>query len=911
MAEDPTRSSRTRDLLASDPTRRDGRTPDLVGATIGLPGYQPPNTHRPDAPPGYELLEEIGSGGMGVVYRAFELAFGREVAIKVLHDRYAPASEAATRFLEEARITGQLQHPAIPPAHHVGTLPDGRPFLAMKLIKGHTLDELLTARADAAADRGRFVAIFEQLCQAIAYAHDHKVIHRDLKPANVMVGDYGEVQVMDWGLAKVLLAAPSPDVPVTKVDETLGTEIRSLRMSDASFTQAGCVLGTPAFMPPEQAAGEVDKIDERADVFGLGAVLAVILTGQAPYSGRDAESVRLMAIRGNLANGLARLEECGAEPGLVDLCRRCLSFDPADRPAGAGEVAEAVAELRAAAEERARRAELDRVRAEGERASAEARTTEQRKRRKTQAALGITCTALIVLIGAFSWWQDHQSATRKAELAQEETDREARRSRTAASVSTALDDSRRRIEEAWKLSDEPDKMRVATDLALAGVRRAEGFANAGEPAAANLTDLAEVRRTADELDRYTRLFVAADLALQGHDLGADGRPDGKKTTGRLAEAFRQFGWDPVRAPASDFADEIIASPARNKVLGFLCDWEFQSWGDLPVQNKIREVIRLARLKSGGLLAKWQAAKDRESKSKNMLDLIAFSEEPEVVTLGPELLCALGRDLRMSGRPDALLALLRRAADRYPSHVWVNFDLVAIYRSATPPRLAEALRHAAVAAAARPGSALLQEHLAMALMDHGEYDEAAIIYRKILGIAPNSAFARSGLATALAKSGVAVTASDERIRFARAAIQSDPMNAQLHGSLGSLLHGSGDLDGALTAFRDAARLEPKRSQWHDWIAYLLLQKNDPKGAVLAAQEAVRLDGKVARMHWNLARAHERAGNLDGAIAAYTETIRLDKSLTGAANDLYRVQMLKAIRDSKSSRIAPPPREVKGP
>src|SRR6185436_16979646 len=148
--------------------------------------------------------EEIARGGMGAVHRAADTALGREVAVKVLLDKYAPGSGTARRFHDEARITGQLQHPNIPAVHDLGTLPDGRPFLAMKLIKGDTLEELLKARPDPATHRGRFVAVFEQVCQAMAYAHAHDVIHRDLKPANVMVGAFGEVQVMDWGLAKVL-----------------------------------------------------------------------------------------------------------------------------------------------------------------------------------------------------------------------------------------------------------------------------------------------------------------------------------------------------------------------------------------------------------------------------------------------------------------------------------------------------------------------------------------------------------------------------------------------------------------------------------------------------------------------------------------------------------------------------------
>ena len=413
MSDGPTRSIPPVGDPSAIPSQ-DGSARGADDATVG-PADALTDAGPPVAPPGYELLEEVGRGGMGVVYRARELTLNRDIALKILRDRYPANSTVARRFVEEAAITGQLQHPGIPPVHHVGTLPDGRPFLAMKLIRGSTLEDLLKERATPAEDRGRLLAVFEQVCHAVGYAHAHQVIHRDLKPANVMVGNYGEVQVMDWGLAKTLTAErPASRSSPTEVDETLGTEIRSVRDQD-SHTQAGSVLGTPAFMPPEQAGGEIDRIDARSDVFGLGAMLSVILTGQPPYTGKDSEAVRLMAIRGQLAECLARLDDCGAEPGLVALCKRCLAMEPADRPVDAGEVAKAVAGLRAKSEERAKRAEIERARAE-------VAAAEQRKRRKMQAALGLAFTALLVLGCAFAWWQDRQTTIRQVEAENRDAD---------------------------------------------------------------------------------------------------------------------------------------------------------------------------------------------------------------------------------------------------------------------------------------------------------------------------------------------------------------------------------------------------------------------------------------------------------------------------------------------------------
>jgi serine/threonine protein kinase len=141
-----------------------------------------PASRSKSPPPRYEFLAEVGRGGMGVVYHARDLTLNRDVAVKLLADNCGPESPAAARFLSEAQITGQLQHPGIPSVHELGTLPDGRPFLAMKLVKGRTLQDLLQDRADSSQHRGRFIAIFEQVCQAVGYAHEHRVIHRDLKP---------------------------------------------------------------------------------------------------------------------------------------------------------------------------------------------------------------------------------------------------------------------------------------------------------------------------------------------------------------------------------------------------------------------------------------------------------------------------------------------------------------------------------------------------------------------------------------------------------------------------------------------------------------------------------------------------------------------------------------------------------
>jgi len=225
----------------------------------------------------YSVIEPIGEGGMGMVYRALDTGLEREVAVKVLR---APTDAGlAARFRQEARVLARLEHPGIVPIHDAGVLADGRAFYVMMLVRGQPLD----ARARELRTLTERLRLFQRICEPVAFAHGQQVIHRDLKPANVMVGPFGEVLVMDWGVAKVLGAA---EPPVSSG-------------GDGVHTGHGTVLGTPGYMAPEQAAGVPADVDHRADQYALGAMLTELLEGfDAPPAVRAVAAKAMAATPG-------------------------------------------------------------------------------------------------------------------------------------------------------------------------------------------------------------------------------------------------------------------------------------------------------------------------------------------------------------------------------------------------------------------------------------------------------------------------------------------------------------------------------------------------------------------------------------------------------------------------------------
>lgn len=533
---------------------------DTVAETEPMVRPRSPEIPLKDSDSRYQLHGEIARGGMGAILKGRDTDLGRELAIKVLLETHKDKPEVVQRFIEEAQIGGQLQHPGIAPVYELGQFADRRPFFSMKLVKGETLSKLLADRAAPTVDRAKLVGIFEQICQTMAYAHSRGVIHRDLKPANVMVGAFGEVQVMDWGLAKVLQSGGVADEKKahtqhqgTSVIQTLrsqggngsGSDV-TVRHSDispegirrstgsskleragglpyGSQTQMGSIMGTPAYMPPEQALGEVDLLDERADVFGLGAILAEILTGKPPYVGDDGTQIYRMASRGKLSDCYERLDACGADPELIAIAKYCLSPEPTDRPRDAGLLTERITTHLASVETRLRATELDRA-AEAARAEEALRTVaETNARAKAEAharrlQLAVAIVALVAV--SISGMMAMSAARRQRELTE-----------TAVEARQKADGERLRADDARKKADE------LREAAVASAEREQQLAVQAKDAQRRE---AEMRNLAEEREQMTQATLYAaqmNLAVQAAD-----DPAGLRRVGEIVDA-----WKPDRA----------------------------------------------------------------------------------------------------------------------------------------------------------------------------------------------------------------------------------------------------------------------------------------------------------------------------------------------------------------------------
>lgn len=790
----------------------------------------------------YELFGEIARGGMGAVIKGRDQDLGREVALKVLLSGRRDDPELVRRFIEEAQIGGQLQHPGIVPVYELGAFADQRPYFTMKLVRGRTLAALLDDRPSPAHDLPRFLSIFESMCQTMAYAHARAVIHRDLKPSNVMVGGFGEVQVMDWGLAKVLKEGTATDEHATRQAAEAGAVATVRSGSTLEESAAGSVIGTPPYMAPEQAAGDGERVDRRADVFGLGAILCEVLTGQTVYVGQDPHEVLRRAMRGETADAVDRLDACGAEEDLITLAKDCLAVEPADRPADAGLVARRMTAYLAGVQHRVQAAER-------QRAVAEATAVEERRRRKVQLQLAVAVLALTTLAGLSTTYYLQQRQAR------------------AAAGQRIID--RVTILRGQALAQPEDLTRW--EVALAAVEHADPV---GDPSiAAQLATLRggiqaghdAARRDRMLLDRLVEIRSAESDDQSGADIDRD-----------YGDAFRRAGIDlAAMAPAEAGAQIRTRSAAAQDLAAALDDWAAVR------RSKRSDFAGAARLSEAARVADpdpWRVdlrtVLDRPDKMARLDGLRALAGTAKFEELGVISLHLLGAGLAEAGDVVRAESVLRTAQRLYPRDVWVNHALGAVLERLS--RHDEAIRFYTAARAIRPETGF---NLALNLERRGDYDEAYAVFLDLKARRPNNRnlnFLSGFLRDKKGQDRDAEEMQKAAEAAGREAVRLRPDDAVAHHDLANTLNG----EESVAEFRTAIRLKPDSAPMRFNLALRLEQLGRHAEAEDAIRHAIRVKPDYAEAHGLLGDILLSQGKLDEAITEYRTSIRLMPGLAEA-------------------------------
>jgi eukaryotic-like serine/threonine-protein kinase len=837
----------------------------------------PEDERLPELPQRYELLGLVGRGGMGLVLRVRDRALNRELALKTVRQPLPEDDPRLRRFHEEALLTAQLQHPGVPPVHELGQLPDGRPFFAMKLVRGETLAARLQARSSPADGLSELLRAFEQVCEALAYAHSHDVIHRDIKPANVMIGAHGEVQLMDWGLAKKLRRrAPSPAAGVT-AGETERTVIDPPGRDDGYETKGA--LGTYAYMAPEAARGRVRLQDERADVFSLGAVLCEVLTGQPPYTGPSYTQLREQAEDVTLGPAYARLDGCGAPGELVALAKRCLAAERDARPRDAAAVWQAVRAYREGEQERRRQAELraaeERARAEkaeevarAERARAVA---ERRARRRAVAVVTAGLLLLAAVVGGWWWLTERQAADEQA-VAQALAERDALRGRAFAAP---VGEMERLFREARGAAERAVKLAEGGFVSAALRRRAEeALVAAG----------GDVQQAARDRALLARSMDTTHLRETGRH-----QPDERGHLGALAElsedeqfaqAFRDWGLEVDAVPLGESAARLKRRPKSvvQEVVAALDEWALQrrwdgrrpeaDWRRLheladqldesaPRRQQRRLLAEAPLRPSSATLAGWATARARVRDHARRLDP-ATAPVLEVISLA--------RTQATFGDAAGAESLLRRALAAHPDEVGLLVTLGALLSVLEPKRPGEAIECYRAARALRPDLGLA---LSRALIGSKRAAEAEAICRNLVQRFADHPEPYLYLGVALSR--------QKKLREAegayRKAVELRPSDPLAHTNLGHTLREQQKPAEAEAAHRQALALRPDFPEAQNNLGLALLDLKRPVEAEAHFRKAIKLRPNFAEAYTNLGIALRDLKKPGQAEAAFRKAVEL--------------------------------------
>jgi tetratricopeptide (TPR) repeat protein len=794
---------------------------------------------------GYQLIETLGKGGMGEVFRCCDPALGRDLAIKVMKTSLRGDPEVERRLFREARVTGSLQHPGIVPVHNLGRLADGRLHYTMRLVRGQTFADILKDEAGKPERLPYLLTIFEKICQAVAYAHSKRVIHRDLKPHNVMVGRFGEVQVMDWGLAKVL----TPEEPAVTPEETLdatGTRIFTESAElPVDLTRTGSGMGTLSYMPPEQARGKWGKVDERADVFALGSILCEMLTGQPAYIGTSNELLDRVE-RGDVAEALERLEQCGADAPLSALCRECLSPRREDRPRDAEAVAKRVAEYREEVQERLRHAELERVAAETRAREEQARALVEQERTREALArakaerrakrnlLFLTAAAFVLLVGGggSAWWMQQVRAASQAR--QNQADREAL---------AGLERAREHLEKGWGSHDlkKLEDARTEAERAAAISQNAGASDSVEQQVAEFQEDVQKRLERAKKNETLLRDFLDIAMPHETKTYKADesglmmvlAEPSMEE---QYAASFRRR-WPDIdvdRQEASTVAMRLKEEPAGvvEEVIAGLDGWMMERRRQRSSQADWRRLLGVVQLV------------DHTEQRQKLRTLLIGAEPPSAVSVAGLLAGSPPWPVLWElGRGNTWRRLRQLRAEMTAATEPVLTVMLLARTSSEVGDMAGAEEVLRQALARLPNQVALLDALGKVQERQGRLAEAIGCYRAAramhpaLGIALGNALTRAGRAA----EGEAVL---------RDLVRQQPGNPEMLIQLGYVLTEQGKHGEAEEACRKAIALNSDNASAYVILGIALNKQGRPAEGEAACRRAIALDPGFARAYGNL-------------------------------------------------------------